>query len=159
MRGAEGCERGSRAEMGVVKLFGLPRAAYAAAAIVAALVAVCVGAFLLGRQSAPTHSGTWIDGYAVGYDEGVSIGRALQADAALPADTKDVATKAFQAGYRSGLADSFGGYDGGWNLNQPYVVVVGKGTGGRAYRIEHRELLQPGVSYRLCKNGVAVCPN
>jgi hypothetical protein len=70
-----------------------------------------------------------------------------------------VATKAFQAGYRSGLADSFGGYDGGWNLSQPYVVVVGKGTGGRAYRIEHRELLRPGVSYRLCENGAAVCPD
>jgi hypothetical protein len=86
-------------------------------------------------------------------------GRALQAGAALPADAKDVATNAFQAGYRSGLADSFGGYDGGWNPGQPYVVVVGKGTGGRAYRIEHRERLRPGVSYRLCENGAAVCPD
>jgi len=145
--------------MDVVKRLALPRAAYSAAAIVVALVAVCVGAFLLGRQTAPTHSGTWIDGYAVGSDEGVLIGRALQAGAALPADAKDVATNAFQAGYRSGLADSFGGYDGGWNLSQPYVVVVGKGTGGRAYRIEHRERLRPGVSYRLCENGAAVCPD
>ncbi|MDA0160362.1 hypothetical protein OM076_08805 [Solirubrobacter ginsenosidimutans] len=115
-------------------------------------------AFLLGRHTAPAHRGTWSDGYTAGYDAGVPVGRALQAGASLPRDTKDVAAKAFQAGYRGGLTDSFGGFDGGWNLGRPYVVVFGQGSGDRAYRIDHRELLRPGVSYRLCKNGAAVCP-
>jgi hypothetical protein len=132
---------------------------YAAAAIVFASAAALAGAFVVGRQTAPAHSGTWSDGYAVGYDEGVAIGRELQVGASLPSDTKDVATKAFRTGYQSGLADSFGGFDGGWNLGQPYVVVLGKGSGDRAYRIDHRELLRPGVTYQLCKNGAAVCPN
>jgi hypothetical protein len=128
------------------------------AVIVVAVCAITGGAFLLGRHTAPAHPGSWSDGYAVGYDAGIPVGRALQAGASLPPDAKDVATKAFQTGYRSGLADSFGGFDGGWKLGRPYVVVFGKGTGDRAYRIEQRELLRPGVSYRLCKNGTAVCP-
>ena len=136
----------------------LRKPVYTAAAIVVASGAMLAGAFLLGRHTAPTHSGTWSDGYAVGYDAGVPVGRALQVGVSLPSDTKDVATKAFQAGYQSGLADSFGGYDGGWDLGRPYVVVIGKGSGDRAYRIDHRELLRPGVSYQLCKNGAAVCP-
>jgi hypothetical protein len=128
-------------------------------AAIAVAIALFAGALLVGRHTALAHSGTWIEGYTVGYDEGVAIGRALQVGVSLPSDTKDVATQAFQDGYRSGLADSFGGYDGGWNLGQPYVVVIGRGSDGRAYRIDHRELLRAGVSYRLCKSGAAVCPN
>ncbi len=126
---------------------------------VAAAIVVACGAFLLGRHTAPTHSGTWSDGYAAGYDAGVPVGRALQAGAALPAGTKDVAKQAFQAGYQSGLTDSFGGFDGGWNLGRPYAVVIGKGAGDQTYRIAHRELLEPGISYQLCRHGTAVCRN
>ncbi|MGH3635452.1 MAG: hypothetical protein ACRDV3_08325 [Acidothermaceae bacterium] len=142
-----------------MNLHAIPKPVYATSAVVVALAAVFAGAFLLGRQSAPARTGTWIQGNAVGYDEGVSTGRALQVGAALPADTKDVATKAFQAGYRAGLVDSFGSYDGGWNLSQPYVVVIEKGVDDAPYRIDQRELLQPGVTYQLCKNGTAVCPS
>jgi hypothetical protein len=137
----------------------LRRPVHAAAAIAVVIGSMSAGAFLLGRHAAPAHRGTWSDGYAAGYDAGVPVGRALQVGVSLPADTKDVAGKAFQAGYRSGLVDSFGGYDGGWNLDRPYVVVIGKGPGDQPYRIDHRELLRPGVTYRLCKNGAAVCPN
>jgi hypothetical protein len=119
--------------------------------LVVALVVAVVGGFFLGRGTAPS------DSHQQGYDEGLSVGRALQAGDALPADTKDVATKAFEAGHRSGLEDSFAGYDGGWNLGQPYVVVIGKGTGGATYRIESRELLRRGVAYQLCKKATAVC--
>jgi hypothetical protein len=122
------------------------------AAIVVALGASSAGAFLLGR-----HSGGWNDGYALGYDAGVPVGRALQAGVSLPAGTRDVAKKAFQAGYQSGLADSFGGYDGGWILGRPYVVVIAKGAGDVPYRIDHREPLRPGVWYRVCENGADVC--
>jgi hypothetical protein len=105
------------------------------AALGVALVALVAGAFLLGRHTAPNGS------YQQGYDEGLSLGRALQAGDVLPADTKDVATKAFEAG----------------NLGQPYAVVIGKGSAGATYRIESRELLQAGVAYQLCKHDRAVC--
>jgi hypothetical protein len=131
---------------------------YVMSAVAIALVAVFIGAFVLGRQTAPTHSGSWAEGNAVGYDEGVGVGRSLQVGATLPADTKDVATKAFKEGYRAGLVDSFGSYDGGWNIGQPYVVVIEKGIDDAPYRIDQRELLQPGVTYQVCKNGTAVCP-
>jgi hypothetical protein len=127
-------------------------------ALVVALAALLAGAFALGRHTAPAQSGTSTDRYQLGYDQGVTVGRALQVGASLPAGTKDVATKAFEAGHRSGVDDSFGGYDGGWNLGQPYAVVIGKGSGGATYRIESRELLKAGVSYQLCRNGTAVCP-
>jgi hypothetical protein len=127
-------------------------------AVVALVVAGSVGAFALGRHTAPAPDGTSTASYKLGYDEGVSVGRALQAGASLPSGTRDVATKAFQSGYRSGLADSFGGYDGGWNLGQPYAVVIGKGSGDATYRIDSRELLRAGVTYQLCKHDTAVCP-
>ena len=120
--------------------------------LVVAVVAVS-GAFFLGRGTAPD------DSHQQGYDEGLSVGRALQAGDALPADTKNVAAKAFEAGHRSGLEDSFAGYDGGWNLGQPYVVVIGKGAGGVTYRIQSRERLRAGVAYQLCKKATAVCSN
>jgi len=137
----------------------IPKRAYLLSAVVVAVCAVFAGAFLLGRGTAPTHSGTWVEGNAVGYDEGVSVGRALQIGSALPAGTKDVATKAFQQGYRAGLIDSFGSYDGGWSLDRPYIVVIGKGIGDAPYRIDQRELLQSGVTYQVCKGGTAVCPS
>lgn len=130
------------------------QAAVAVAVVVAALLA---GAFLLGRYTAPAHSGSWAEGNAVGYDEGLAVGRALQVGASLPADAKDAATKAFKAGYQAGLTDSFGSYDGGWSLGQPYVVVIQKGVGDAPYRIDQRELLQPGVTYRVCKSAAGVC--
>jgi len=120
--------------------------------------ALFAGGLIAGRRTAPAHSGTWIEANAVGYDEGVAVGRALQAGAQLPAGAKDVAAKAFRAGYRSGRADSFGGYDGGWDLNRPYVVVLAKGEGDLPYVIEQRRLLRPGVAYRVCKDSTAVCP-
>jgi hypothetical protein len=129
-----------------------------AAVAAAAVGAVFAGGLLTGRETAPAHSGSWIEANAVGYDEGVAAGRALQAGAALPAGAKDVAGKAFRAGYRSGRADSFGGYDGGWDLGRPYVVVLAKGAGDLPYVIERRTLLRPGVAYQVCDRGAAVCP-
>jgi hypothetical protein len=128
-----------------------------ATATVVVLAGLLAAAFLIGRFTAPPHGGSWAEGNAVGYDEGVSVGRALQVGASLPADTKDAATKAFKAGYQAGLTDSFGSYDGGWSLGQPYVVVIEKGVGDAPYRIDQRELLQPGVTYRVCKSAVGVC--
>jgi hypothetical protein len=135
----------------------LRKRVFLTSAIVVAFSCVLAVGLVVGRQTAPAHSEAWIDANAVGYDEGVSVGRALQAGAALPAGTKDVAGKAFRAGYRSGLADSFGGYDGGWHLGRPYVVVLAQGAGDLPYRIAQRQLLQAGVTYRVCNNGAALC--
>jgi hypothetical protein len=145
--------------MDLMNPHSIPKRAYVVSAVVVAVGALFAGAFLLGRGTAPTHSGTWVDGNAVGYDEGVSVGRALQVGSVLPAGTKDVATKAFQEGYRAGLIDSFGSYDGGWSLGRPYVVVIGKGVDDAPYRIDQRDLLRPGVTYQVCKDGTAVCPS
>jgi len=124
---------------------------------VVVLAVALVAVFFIGRHTAPAHNGTWSQGYSIGYDEGMSIGRALQVGASLPADTKDVATKAFQSGYQAGLTDSFGSYDGGWNIGQPYVIVMQKGVGDAPYRIDSRELLEAGKAYELCQGGKAVC--
>ena len=120
-------------------------------------VAALVAAFLLGRHTAPVHDHGWMQGYSVGYDTGVPVGRSLEVGDSLSPDTKDVGTKAFEAGYRAGTDDSFGSYDGGWNIGQPYTIVLDKGINGATYRIDQRELMQPGVTYVLCQSGKAVC--
>jgi len=136
-----------------MKFHVLRRASTAALA-----VAVLLGVFWWGRHSAPGHRGTWNQGYSVGYDEGISVGRELQVGAPLNPDAKDVATNAFKSGYQAGLTDSFGSYDGGWSIGHPYVIVMEKGVGDAPYRIDQRELLQPGVTYELCQDGNAICP-
>jgi hypothetical protein len=128
----------------------------AALSVIAVLAAVA-GAFYLGRRSAPVHDHGWAAGEAVGYDSGLSAGRALQiGDTVTPGD-KDVAAKAFKAGYRAAQVDSFGSYDGGWNIGAPYVVILGKGLDGAPYRIAQRDLLVAGTVYTLCPGGSAVC--
>jgi hypothetical protein len=69
-------------------------------------------------------------GLRAGRAVGIREGRALQQPAA--------ARKAFRAGYTAGANDVFGGFDGGWSLGTPYVITLGKGAGGVAYRIDKR---------------------
>jgi hypothetical protein len=95
-------------------------------AVVAAIViGLGVGLFLLGRETAGGDPG-----FDAGRAQGVEEGRALQV---APA-----ARQPFQAGYAAGANDVFGGFDGGWSLGTPYVITLGKGAGGVAYRIEKR---------------------
>jgi hypothetical protein len=87
----------------------------------AALVGVLVvGAALVGRMTAPEND----------REAGLREGRALQ----QPADARD----AFEAGYQAGANDVFGGYDGGWDYNRPYVITLRKGSDGITYRIATR---------------------
>ena len=121
------------------------------------VTAAVVGAFVVGRVTAPTHDHAWEKASDVGYDLGVSIGRALQiGDTVGPAD-KDVATHAFEAGYRAAEGDAFGNYDGGWQIGAPYVVILGAGVGGDVYRFAYREPMTKGRSYGTCSTGVGVC--
>jgi hypothetical protein len=64
----------------------------------------------------------------------VREGRALQASASSPRGTR----AAFEAGYAAGANDVFGGFDGGWSLDTPYVITLRKGSGAITYRIDSR---------------------
>ncbi len=86
------------------------------------LVAVLiVGAAALGRATAPANE----------REAGVREGRQLQ----VPPQARD----AFQAGYEAGANDVFGGFDGGWDFKQPYVITLKKGTDGVTYAIATRK--------------------
>jgi hypothetical protein len=80
-----------------------------------------IGAGVLGRVTA---------GGDEGYAAGVRDGRALQ----VAPDARD----AFDDGYVSGANDVFGGYDGGWDYDRPYVITLEKGERGITYRIKSR---------------------
>jgi hypothetical protein len=100
---------------------------------VLACVAAGGGLFVLGRES-----GDGGDGHAAGLREGRALGvregRALQASASSPRGTR----AAFEAGYAAGANDVFGGFDGGWSLDTPYVITLRKGSGAITYRIDSR---------------------
>jgi len=131
--------------------------------IVAVLAAALVagGAFLLGRETAPNtatkHSGDYFAGLRAGEAQGREEGRALQAGSELPANAKDVARRAFDAGFVAGANDVFEGYDGGWQTTLPWVVTLDAGTGKVVYRIASRDQMQPGVNYYLCADGRSLC--
>jgi hypothetical protein len=80
----------------------------------------------------------YADGFRDGHAEGLQEGRALAVTAALPPGTRDRAKAAFDAGYRAGANSAFAGYDGGWSLGEPYVIVLAKGGNGITYRIASR---------------------
>jgi len=135
-----------------------------AAVLAAALVAG--GTFLLGRETAPDpnsptsatkHGGDYFAGLRAGEAQGREEGRALQAGSELPANAKDVARRAFDAGFVAGANDVFEGYDGGWQTTLPWVVTLDAGTGKVVYRIASRDQMQPGVNYYLCADGRSLC--
>ncbi len=127
--------------------------------VLSAVVVVGIGAaaVVIGRSTAPTANRGYAQGNAAGYAEGVAAGRSLQIGDSVPTGSKDVAQAAFQAGYRAGENDAFGAYDGGWKLGAPYVVTLGKGVGGAAYRFLERDELTPGTTYRLCPDSTSLC--
>lgn len=133
-----------------------------------AVAALAGGTYALGVVTADTgaaHSSGYrqghIDGYLSGLQDGASSGReegrSAQEVAALPANERKPARKAFHAGYAGGANDVFAGYDGGWGLGTPYVITLKPGTGSITYRIAKRTQLQPGVAYYLCSDGHSLC--
>lgn len=101
--------------------------------VVLACVAAGGALFVLGRESGESD-----DGHAAGLREGhaagVAEGRALQLGTSVPRGTR----QAFEAGYAAGANDVFGGFDGGWSLGTPYLIIVRKGSGPITYRIDSR---------------------
>ena len=128
--------------------------ALAAVAVAAGLVAA--GRFSAGAGSARSdgfqagHQAGYTEGVHDGRNAGVQEGRALQAPLNLPSDAQDAARAQFNAGYVAGANDVFDGYDGGWGLDTPYVVVLSPAGNGVTYRIQSRVTLQPDVNYHLC---------
>ena len=118
---------------------------------------LAVGMFALGRATAPEPASGYDAGLVAGRAQGVQEGRALQEGLALPADARDAATAAFNAGYRAGANDVFGGYDGGWSLGPPYLVTLATGSDGVTYRIASRTPVRGGVNYYLCPQRPAIC--
>jgi hypothetical protein len=137
-------------------------------AVVLAVLSALV-LFGLGRVTAPSpaaarargyHDGAtagYADGFSAGRAEGVREGRALAETATVPADARARSRAAFDDGYRAGADDAFGGWDGGWELGRPYVIVLAKGTGGVTYRIAARtpcpRPAAPPASLLACQTG------
>jgi hypothetical protein len=126
------------------------------AVVLAVLVALVF--FGLGRVTAPSSAAArsrgYADGFKAGRAEGLREGQAIASTASLPADARAAARAAFDNGYRAGANSAFGGYDGGWELGRPYVIVLAKGTGGITYRIATRTPCpQPPTSLLACQTG------
>ena len=123
----------------------------------AVLVAILAAAALvgLGRATAPApgaarargyHDGTaagYVDGFQAGRAQGLQEGQAIAETSKLPPGARDRTKAAFDAGYRAGANTAFSGYDGGWSLGQPYVIVLAKGADGITYRIAARAPCPP----------------
>jgi hypothetical protein len=122
-----------------------PRA-LAVAGLLAVLAAA--GLVVLGRATAPDPATAYRDGTTAGYADGFAAGRAVglqegqalaESTAAGPAPAARARVRdAFNDGYRAGANSVFSGYDGGWSLGRPYVVVLAGGANGITYRIAAR---------------------
>ena len=138
-------------------------------AIVAVLgLGVAVGLFALGRATAGTgaarddgyrtgYGAGHADGVSQGHADGLREGRELQVPLNLPGDAQAAAKAAYDAGYVAGANDLFAGYDGGWGLNEPYVIELVPGANGITYRIRARTAVQPDTNYHLCPPATSLC--
>ena len=106
------------------------------------IAAAAAGLFAAGRATAPSGDSDFSTGFRSGWSVGIEEGRATQVALPLPVAARAVARNAFEAGYREGADDVFGGYDGGWDLASPYVITLVPGNGGITYRIATRDRLE-----------------
>jgi hypothetical protein len=117
--------------------------------ILAAAILAAVALVALGRLTAPPsaarsrgyHDGSvagYADGFRAGRAQGLQEGQALGETAALPPAARAQARTTFDDGYRAGANSVFSGYDGGWQLGRPYVIVLATGANGVTYRIAAR---------------------
>jgi hypothetical protein len=132
--------------------------------VLALIVGVALAAvvFAIGRWTAPAspahnadQSNSYFDGIRVGEVEGRRQGRTLQEGASVPATLRKAVRASFSDGYTAGANDAFQGYDGGWTMGEPYVIVLEPGSGQIVYRIKSRTPLDPRVDYYLC--GSSLC--
>ena len=125
-----------------------PRRRTLAAVVLAVLAAACLVG--LGRATASdpgaARAGGYRDGTTAGYADGFAAGRAVglqegqalaESSGSAPGDRTRV-RDAFDDGYRAGANSVFSGYDGGWSLGHPYVIVLARGANGITYRVTAR---------------------
>jgi hypothetical protein len=136
--------------------------------LVLVVISAAAGLVAFGRASAGAatarsdgyqkgRNAGYADGMHDGRAAGLQEGRALQVPLTLPSGMQDAAKAAFNAGYAAGANDVFGGYDGGWDMDSPYVVVLTSAGNGITYRIRSRTPMRPGASYRLCPHSTVLC--
>ena len=106
--------------------------------ILAAAALVGLGRVTAPAPRAPGAVPGYADGFLAGRAQGLQEGQAIAATSALPPTARGRTKAAFDAGYRAGANAAFSGYDGGWSLGQPYVIVLTKGANGITYRIATR---------------------
>jgi hypothetical protein len=132
-------------------------AVFAAAGLVAAGRASAGAGSVRSDRYRDARAAGYADGLHDGRAAGLEEGRALQVPLTLPAGVRDAAKAAFDTGYAAGANDVFGGYDGGWAMDSPYVVVLIPAGNGIVYRIRSRTPMQPGVTYSLCPHSTVLC--
>lgn len=126
-------------------------------------LALVVTAFAIGHWTTPSRTSStdrldaYFTGLLAGQVEGRREGRALQAGKELPADARKPVRAAFNDGYVAGGNDAFAGYDGGWTMGVPYVVIFEPGNGQIVYHIKTRVPFESGQVYYLCANGHTLC--
>jgi hypothetical protein len=129
---------------------------------------VAAGLVALGRATAGTgaaRDNAYRSGYGAGHADGVKQGEAdglregreIQAPLNLPGDAQAAAKAAYDAGYIAGANDVFAGYDGGWGLNEPYLIELVPGDNGITYRLRARTPVQPDTNYYLCPPATSLC--
>ena len=81
---------------------------------------------------------------------GFAVGRSTDTrrPAAHPAR---VQSGSYADGYRAGREDAFSGFDGGWALGEPYIVILRRGRPGITYEFARRWPLMSGREYRSCR--------
>ena len=127
-----------------------PRRRTLASALAVTAVLAAAGLVGLGRATAPGpdaarargyHDGAvagYADGFGAGRAQGLREGQAVAASAGSPPGARARVRDAFDDGYRAGANSAFSGYDGGWTLGRPYVIVLARGADGITYRIAAR---------------------
>ena len=138
----------------------------------AVLLATAAGLVMVGRLSVDSeeiradaygagHRDGDYAGYFTGLQDGLTQGRregrVLQEVSAAPATSRRPVHDAFESGYEAGADDVFAGYDGGWQLSEPYMVTLERGRTPIAYRISSRKQFQSGINYFLCAEGGGMC--
>jgi hypothetical protein len=128
--------------------------------LVAVVLAIIAAALVvLGRATAPTPATArgYGDGFLAGRAEGVQEGQAIAEAAGSSPASRERVRAAFDDGYRAGANSAFSGYDGGWSLGRPYVIVLAKGANGITYRIAARaecpETTTTTTSLLACQTG------
>jgi hypothetical protein len=72
-------------------------------------------------------------------------------------DTKGVAKRNYQRGYRAGVKAAAPGGSGFFKPGQAYIIKVEPGRNGAPFSIGAHTRIDPAFRYRLCRGGTRIC--